>query len=298
MNSNVVYGAGVCHNGSTDYQNYHHNHPDLAYYQASNDLSAPASSGIIGGGAPTTSHYAPTLHMSGAHQFGDGIINETNGLSYTNLDTQPNYATNPVPPHHQRLSHYSDTRTGAVVAQGPPLGPPLAQGPPQLSVTPTHQTYSHQYRDFPHTEAGQLSSGHQEMLSALSDCAVRTGISGGPTASSQYPTYLDASLLRARNGSSAHQTGLHSGHYSEAQQFADMTCSQLNGSAYHLNHLASHLHPAHHHHHHSANTRHGPSQSNSVIAAAPVPQYKWMQVKRNIPKPNSECQLLKSFDLY
>ena len=179
--------------------------------------------------------------MSTGHQFGDGIISEPNGLSYTNLDTQPNYATNPVPPHHQRLSHYSDTRTGAVVAQGPPIGPPLAQGPPQLSVTPTHQSYTHQYRDFAHSDAGQLSSGHTDMLTALSDCAVRTGISGGPTSASQYP-YLDAGLLRSRNGS-VHQSGLHSGHYGEAQQFADMTCSQLNGSAYHLNHLAPHCIP-------------------------------------------------------
>jgi hypothetical protein len=292
MNSNVVYGASVCHNGSatSDYQNYHH--PDLAYYQASNELSAASTTGVIPGATPTASHYASTLHMSTPHQFGDpqGIINETNGLSYTNLDTQPNYATNPVPPHHQRLSHYSDARTGSVIAQGPPLGPPVAQGPPQLSVTSNHQSYPHQYRDFTHSDGGQLSGGHQDMISALSDCAVvRTSITGGQTSTPQYPTYIDAGLLSRRNGSAGHhQTALHSGHYTDASQFAEMTCSQLNGSAYHLNHLASHLHhsPHHHHHHHHTNTRHGPSQANSVIAAAPVPQYKWMQVKRNIPKPN------------
>lgn len=299
MNSNVVYGASVCHNGSatSDYQNYHH--PDLAYYQASNELSA-STTGIIAGAAPATSHYASTLHMSTQHQFGEGIINETNGLSYTNLDTQPNYATNPVPPHHQRLSHYSDARTGSVVAQGPPLGPNVAQGPPQLSVTQTHQSYPHQYRDFSHSDGGQLSSG-QDMISALSDCAVRTGITGGPTPTPQYPTYLDAGLLTRRNGSAAHhQTGLHSGHYTDATQFADMTCSQLNGGAYHLNHLTSHLHHSphhHHHHHHHPTTRHGPSQANSVIAAAPVPQYKWMQVKRNIPKPNREFIFIFNFVL-
>ncbi|XP_054162287.1 homeobox protein Hox-A1-like [Oppia nitens] len=295
MNSNVVYGASVCHNGSatSDYQNYHHNHPDLTYYQTSNELSTASTTGIISGATPNTNHhsYASPLHMSSqVHQFGDGIISEPNGLSYTNLDTQlsqPNYATNPVPPHHQRLSHYSDARSGAVVPQAPPLGPPVAQGPPQLSVTPTHQSYTHQYRDFSHTDGPQLSSGHQDMLTALSDCAVRTGISGTPTTTPQYSTYLDTSLLSRRNSNSVHQTSIHSAHYGDAQPFADMTCGQLNGTAYHLNHLASHLHHSPHHthhpHHHSASTRQ--SQNNS-ISAAPVPQYKWMQVKRNIPKPN------------
>lgn len=280
MNSNV-YGAAVCHNGAAanDYQNYH---PDLTYYSGSTDLSVTTSTGVPT--HPTSNHYAPTLHMStaGTHQFGDpsGIISETNGLSYTNLDTQPHYATNPVPPHHQRLSHYGEAaRAGPGVPQAPPIGPSVAQGPPQLTVVNSnHQSFSNQYRDF--SDGGQLAA-HPDMVSAvsaLSDCAVRTSVSGQVGNGGQY--YLDPSLLSRRNGTSTHQA-LHS--YVDSSSFTDMTCNQLNGSPYHLNHLSHLHHPPHHHHHHHGGARH--AGGNSVIAAAPVPQYKWMQVKRNIPKP-------------
>lgn len=300
MNSNVVYGATVCHNGtsSTDYQNYHH--PELAYYSTQADLAVATSNGV-GSGAPN--HYVSPLHMSnpGTHQFSEpaGIINETNGLSYTNLDTQQNYPNNSVPPHHQRLSHYGDLR-GSSISQGPSLGPSVVQGPSQLTIAPNHQSYSHQYRDFTHSESTHLTSGHQEMIfkevPVLSDCAaVRPGVNCPPVSTGQYPSYLDSNLLARRSGGSLNQTALHST-YSDPTSPSidykfDVTCNQLNGNPYHLNHhLASHLHHSQHHLHHYSHASVRQQGNNSVISAAPVPQYKWMQVKRNVPKPS--CKLI------
>lgn len=75
----------------------------------------------------------------------------------------------------------------------------------------------------------------------------------------------------------------------------------------HLNHhsvLHPHhqLHPHHPHHPHHPSARPG-GLAASVTAAAPVPTYKWMQVKRNVPKPGwysfhfSNCRHLSSSNI-
>ncbi|KAI1290413.1 Homeobox -like protein [Halotydeus destructor] len=149
--------------------------------------------------------------------------------------------------------------------------------------------------------------------------AVAAASSGGSvqpsTTSGQYP-YLEPSLLSRRpgatNGSVAghhHPSAAHHGHhphhhpslaYEQAFAAAEMSaCSQLNGNPYHLNHLSSHLHHSvsnhpHHGHHGGHLSHHGgrggapgglSGPHSAVAAAAPVPTYKWMQVKRNVPKP-------------
>ena len=272
MNSNVVYGAQVCHNGSTDYtQNYHHAHDTaaaLSYYQQATDLTSQASNGPVPA-TPASTHYAPSLGHMGttgthphAHQFPEhphtGVINESNGLSYTNLDTQAGYGPAVAP--HQRSIY--DSRGHATNGQTPATGG-QAPGAGLQSLT-THQGYA-QYRDF---SPDSVPGGH-DMVSALTDCAVMRS-AGQPT--SQYP-YLEPSLLSRRNGN--HHPSLSP---YDAAAFSEMSCSQLNGSPYHLNHLTSHLHHPPHHHH-------GRTGQNAVTAAAPVPTYKWMQVKRNVPKP-------------
>lgn len=301
------------HNGSTDYsQNYHHNDAAsaaaLSYYSQAADLSNQTgqNNGPVPGATPTSGHYASTLgHISSsAHQFPEhhtGIISEPNGLSYTNLDSHgygPGHTHNPhtaVAPNQPGIgrmppSPYStvDGRNanggvgvGGVVGGG---GLSVSANCQSLNATVNGQTAAHtilqhqgypQYRDFSSPDSVPSSHpSHQDMVSALTDCAVmRSTGSGQPTV--QYP-YLEPSLLSRRNGN---HPGLSA--YDTAA-FQEMSCSQLNGSPYHLNHLTSHLHhPAHHHHHHHG----GRSGSNAVTAAAPVPTYKWMQVKRNVPKP-------------
>lgn len=279
MNSNVVYGAQVCgHNGSAaDYsQNYHHETAAaLSYYQQATDLTSQTSNGPVPGATPTPvpAHYTPALgHMSsGAHQFPEhtGIISESNGLSYTNLDTQTGYPAAVAVAAHQRGLY--DNR-GQTASNGGQSSSGSAGGQPGglQGLAPHHQGYA-QYRDF---SPDSVPSGH-DMVSALTDCAVMRTAGQPPT---QYP-YLEPSLLSRRNGNHPSLS------YADAA-FTEMSCSQLNGSPYHLNHLTSHLHHPPHHHHHSR-----PGQ-NPVSTAAPVPTYKWMQVKRNVPKPGKSPVLL------
>lgn len=301
MNSNIVYGGPVCgHNGSTaDYsQNcYHH---ELPYYSQATDLSAHQT-GISGAATGGSTHYGvtPGLHMghSGHHQFLDpsGIISETNGLSYTNLDSSngnpvgvyPGVTSVPAPlsssssssSHQKGFSHYSsDPRSAG--SQNITVSSAVSQsstGGSAITSSSSHpqSTYSSSqyHRDF----SGETSGHHPETVSAaLSDCAVMrstASVTGSLQGSvgGQYP-YLEPSLLTRRNGSIA-------GYGADVSSpFTDINCSQLNGSPYHLNHhhhLTSHLLSPHH--------RPG-IPGNSVAAAAPVPTYKWMQVKRNAPK--------------
>ncbi|RWS28165.1 homeobox protein Hox-B1b-like protein [Leptotrombidium deliense] len=282
MNSNVVYGAAVCHNGSSpaDYQNYHHTHAELSYYPPPSELSTgPVSAAGPVPNVAANSHYGPPLHMSPAtHQFAEhhtGIISESNGLSYTNLDSQSNYGT--VSPH-PRLNHYNDARNAAVIPNQTPqsLQTAVHSGPV------AHQGYA-QYREYGN-ENVSVTSVHQEMVNALTDCAVMRTVANSGPAPTQY-SYLDPNLLSRRNGSTTHHAAL--GTYNtDPTAFTEMSCSQLNGTAYHLNHIASHLHHSpHHHHHHHGGGRPAITGVSPVSAAAPVPTYKWMQVKRNVPKP-------------
>lgn len=191
--------------------------------------------------------------------------------------TDPGYLQQNGSDHHHHTTHHglnSTAYTAATASQSNRLThhQTASQVPAPLS-TSGHQSYPHsQYKyEFP---SENVTSGHQDMVSALSDCAMRTAASV-QAPSSQYP-YLEPSLLSRRNGNIA----------SYGDSFPDITaCSQINGSTpYHLNHhLATHLH---HHQHHQSRTA-----GNSITAAAPVPTYKWMQVKRNVPKPGKSKDL-------
>lgn len=141
---------------------------------------------------------------------------------------------------------------------------------------------------------------HQHAMQHLSNGLVNGGGGGGGSAS---PYGLDVGGL----GVSA---------------YADMSCGALNGGTYHPHHVPSGPHPHHHlggghHHHHlshlqgtqphhhqqqhqpppqhaSPNSRGNLSNTNAglLTSAAPVTQYKWMQVKRNIPKPGKSSALV------
>lgn len=262
MNSNVVYGAPVCgHSGTVDYSQNCYTH-ELSYYNHSSaaDLSSSHSSQPVPSSA--SGYGPPALHMGHpTPQFLDPGLSETNGLSYTNLDA------NGYPTSHSKLGHFSPNENqrqlsgmaSAVIS----------------SAAASHQNYSShhnsQYRDF---SPDSVPSSHPD---PLSDCAVMrsSGVPGSVQNASQYP-YLEPTLLSRRNGNLS---------YGDPSAF-DLSCSQLNGSAYLNHHLASHLHASQHHHHPN-----GRSAGNSVTAAAPVPTYKWMQVKRNVPKPGEYCHV-------
>lgn len=258
MNSNVVYGAPVCgHGGTVDYSQNCYPH-ELSYYNHSAaELSSSHSSQPAPGSAGASGYVPSALHMGHPpSQFLDPGLSDTNGgLSYTNLDS------NGYPTTHSKLGHFSPNENQRQLS---------GMTSAVISSAASHQNYSShhnsQYRDF---SPDSVPSSHPDIVSPLSDCAVmRSG--GSVPSASQYP-YLEPTLLSRRNGNLS---------YGDPSAF-DLSCSQLNGSAYHLNHhLASHLHVSQHHHH-----QNGRSGGNSVTAAAPVPTYKWMQVKRNVPKP-------------
>lgn len=250
----------------------------------------------------TSSAYAPAaLHMAHpatGHQFLDhhsalpttgAVISDSNGLSYTNLDTSgtngvygsSNSSTNNIAAAAaaaNKLGQYSPDHNrsqGTTVSTSGQLTGPAISGSHQTSVA-THYT---QYRDFS-SSTDSVPSSHPDM--ALSDCSIMR--SGSVQTSSQYP-YLEPSLLSRRNG------------YSDTSPF-DISCSQLNSTPYHhLNHHTLSLHPhtqSHHANHHSRSVLPG---SNGGSVAPPV-TYKWMQVKRNVPKPGTSQFLAPSFTLF
>ncbi|XP_077483690.1 labial isoform X2 [Amblyomma americanum] len=220
-------------------------HYDLAaqvYFPA-----APAESayGPISFGDPRT----PPLHGDpsslGHHQ----IINDNNGLSYTNLDQQAAAAA------------------AAAAAAGYHLhgaAPPGARGgygsPGGASPRPAPTTAT---TGFPYRGAG-LEYAHMESVAGVHHAATpgdhmaeRSAMHASPPG---YPAtaYLDPLTLQRRNGY---------GGYDGYDAVRD-SC-QHNGAA------AAYQASSH------ALSRTGLSPPKP----APVPTYKWMQVKRNVPKP-------------
>lgn len=154
------------------------------------------------------------------------------------------------------------------------------------------------------TPGSSLHHENSHLMSPISECSLgRT--SSSSSGSAHYPNYLEhsAALMsgRTRNGASAsavssamhhpmhlHQNGLCAAYSVESSShYPEMTCHQVNGNFHHsLNHMTNHLQSSHHH---SSNPRSSNQNSNtSLLTTAPVPQYKWMQVKRNIPKPQGK----------
>lgn len=147
-------------------------------------------------------------------------------------------------------------------------------------------------------QSSSTNNSHHELMSPHSDCSLGRS-SSGSSGGSSYPNYFDSNLLsRSRNGHpSMHlQNGGLSSPYVDptVSHYNEMTCNQLNGNSYHhhhhLNHLTNHLQSSHHHTAPATGSTGGRNSSNSntnLLTTAPVPQYKWMQVKRNIPKPGN-----------
>lgn len=312
---------------------------------------------------PSSQHYATGFHMSASgHPFADlsshvapppslGIISESNGLSYTNLDinNQNGGVGYNAHQHYQRLGQYGPS--GSIPTSHPSSqcnnnasSPQLSSGSSSASsgssttavtgnsLYPFNKCDSYDPSPPSPPSSGPNSGGSaslkcepHDMLTSLGDC----GLGGrGPNG---YASYFDSSnLLPSRSSRNATPLGQHhpmqhlsnglvnggSGNTSPygldvgglgVNPYVDMSCGPLNGNAYHPHHVSAAPHPHHHlgggHHHHlnhlqssqqhqqqhaSPNSRGNLNNANSgslLTSAAPVTQYKWMQVKRNIPKP-------------
>lgn len=241
MNSNVVY-ASMCHNGDGATAPYGspQQHYDLAaqvYFPA-----APAESpyGPISFPDPRT----PPLHGDPSlshHQ----IINDNNGLSYTNLDQQAAAAAAAA-----GYLHGGRGANGATMGYGSPGGASPRPAPTTATT------------GFPYRGATSLDYSHMEPVAGhgvhhAATPADHMADRGAMAAPGYPPPYLDPLALQRRNGYAGYATA-------DGYDAVRESC-QHNGAAYQA---------------------HGLSRTGlSPPKPAPVPTYKWMQVKRNVPKP-------------
>ena len=265
-------GQSQLHHPSSVYD-YHH--PHLVYPSPTSLSDSGSLSGSVtvpsGVSSAYASHHSAVNHPATHQQLSShGHLSHSTSHQYYNSCGGVTHPTSHVSsgPHPGLQPHSSGARLPS------PALPHRSPSPRQTGIGTANHSGMVEHPSPPDC----TSSAHQDMVSSLSDCVVMR--SGSVQGSGQYP-YLEPSLLTRRNGSLA-------GYADPTSPFTitDLSCSQLNGSPYHLSHhhLASHLHNSHH--------RPG-VPGNSVGATAPVPTYKWMQVKRNAPKQGMSLSILK-----
>jgi hypothetical protein len=207
--------------------------------------------------------------------------------------------------HHSGMNAYSaqNSQTSSHAGSSSGSSTSIVQSSPSFP----HQT---QYRDYSPPESVPSSHPDNGLVSSLSDCAVMTSLPGStpgtttvsPTPVSPQLTYLEPSRRNqvAWNGGVSLTPFGTPDVASMTSSFSDISCSQLNGSPYHHyspHHLASQLHHPHHHHpHHHSHLHHG--RSGNGAPSAPVVVHKWMQIKRNVPKPGKNSSSVLSSHHY
>ena len=224
------------------------------YSSASSDVFLASDSGASS--TPPQSFYSPNGAL--LHEDGTAIISSENGLSYTNLDyassssyptqhTNCHPAADPHPSCHIQPSGYREEHRHQ--------GPPIHQGS-VLSHSRSEQIH-HQQSSHHHEADYQISLGSSNYLHQIPapEETLHYGQQGG---------------LR-QTEYAAHPTG----HYKE--ESPDPSGYHTLQQTGHNLHPHAHVHP-HHHQQHSHLTQQQQQQ-------AQVPTYKWMQVKRNVPKP-------------
>ncbi|XP_015600569.1 homeotic protein labial [Cephus cinctus] len=239
----------------------------VAPYSSSSENFLASDSGPSS--TPPQSFYSPTGAV--LHEDGTAIISSENGLSYTNLDyasypTQHAGCHTPTDPHqgyhHQVQGNYRED--------------PSALGHPTGSVVqPNH----------PHSEHEQLH--HQQQQPQSSHHEVDYQITLGGTSNylhhqlPEEPIHYGQPALRQTEflGHPA------SGHYKE--ESPDVAAYHaLQQTAHSLHPHAHSPHPHHHQHPHGhAHPQQQQQHQQQQQQQAQVPTYKWMQVKRNVPKP-------------
>ncbi|KAL6267737.1 homeobox protein Hox-B1 [Pogonomyrmex barbatus] len=262
-----------------------HYYPQTAvapYSSSSSESFLTADSGTSSS-TPPQGFYSPTgavLHENGSTT---AIISSENGLSYTNLDyassssypNQQQHAVASVDPHqnyhvqqpayredhhHHHHHHHSSSSSSLHQITVPPTSHPRTEHDQQLhhqSSSHHHHHHHHHESDYPIAVGGTSNYLHQ--LSSSDE-------------SLHYQTQIQQSEF------STHP----SGHYKEEN--SDTTTYHVLQQSSHLQHPHQHGHHHHHHQQHS-HTHHAQQQQQQQQQQAQVPTYKWMQVKRNVPKP-------------
>ncbi|XP_076335423.1 homeobox protein Hox-D1-like isoform X1 [Tachypleus tridentatus] len=247
MNSNVVYPS-VCHKNETGgygAQPYGSDLTAQVYYGQPAEPLPGTGNHYIGGGL-VSSFPGPDPRGDTNGHLPHPIINDTNGLSYTNLD-QHGYG------QQSRLSH---PHSGG----SPGIHPAYSS---TGDVSPRCPAGTFGYRNIDYGHSGHEMANHHSIHHHADHPSINLGdgcgprptstVTGLPTATT-YP-YFDPLALSRRNGYG----------YQEGYDTIMRDSCQPNGAFQGHNLSAQHT-------------------------AAPVPTYKWMQVKRNVPKPGSKAE--------
>lgn len=243
-------GGHLSVSSSPELPPHHYPQSDIGpYSSASSDAFLASDSGASS--TPPQSFYSQTGAV--LHEDGTAIISSENGLSYTILDYAPsssyssqhNCHPDPHSAYHVQPPGYREDHRHHQT---------IHQGPVVPHVRADHEQIHHHQSSHHHEQDYQISIGSSNYLHQIP-----------PT---EEPLHYGQPGLR-QTEYATHP----SGHYKE----------EIPDSGYHnLQQPGHNLHPhghAHHHHQHSHHSQ--PQQQHQ----SHVPTYKWMQVKRNVPKP-------------
>ena len=314
MNANVIYG--VCNGDTAGYTSASNYSSDLSgpmvYGYGSSSVNGSGSSGSTQPTTPDsavgavggTPHYLHSLASAGDPRTPpltphdqQNLIPPDNSLSYTNLDAN-GYATAgsyhhhgpmvqapsqhlPVSsvsvgsannsavnsnPYHTDYSHHGGSHQGSILQQHPHSGNPLHSHPHGIQH---HQAHHH----------GHPSLGHGDGTNGLSGVAIPGATPGyGYPDVTQYGARTHAMTLGAATSGFPYTShSVVSGVLRDQCQVNGMLSLAGLGAAAHQAHQNPNLIP------HAAQ-----QQPN-------VPTYKWMQVKRNVPKPGKFATTLFQF---
>ncbi|KAK0085917.1 hypothetical protein PV326_005746 [Microctonus aethiopoides] len=291
-----------------------HYYPQTAvapFTTSSNDIYLTPESASSGPAGSSQTFYSP----SGAvlHDDGTAIISSENGLSYTNLDYS-NYANNQQQQQQQQnlschnneqhnqtfqiqdVGYRDDNRGGTSSATSTAASAIIHQQSLTIGQVPIHirtdheQQLSHHHHHHHHHQLHQHQHLHQSSHhSSSSEYQIL------PTTSSNYLNHHPSEVDPALHYSASAQTSM-----TTLRQTAEYTihptahykeeCTDLTG--YRSSSLQQSTHSVHtpvheHHQQHRQAQGHalGVQQTQQQQQHTQVPTYKWMQVKRNVPKP-------------
>ncbi|CAK9815476.1 Homeobox protein Hox-B1a [Anthophora quadrimaculata] len=255
-------------------------------YSSSSSESFLAAESATSSGTPPQGFYSPTagvLHEDGTTT---AIISSENGLSYTNLDYGTSSSTS-YSQQHQNGSHGPvDPHQSYHVQQAAYRDDHHHHHHHHPSSTPSSGNSLHQSSMVAHSRTEheqqlhhQSSSHHHHHHHHHHEPDYQLPVAGTTNYLHQLPTTEDSLHYHGQirqNDYSGHSTG----HYKEENP---------ESTGYHVLQQSGHpQHPhqhAHGHHHQQHSHGHHPQPQQQQQQQPHVPTYKWMQVKRNVPKP-------------
>lgn len=243
--------------------------PDDVYYDADPVASSghpPFYQHQSGSGCATPS--SAMIH--------DHIINTDNGLSYTNLDYM-NYSSGTT-------SGYLSGGDDKMSATNPYGHSSAAESPISYNHHHHHQHHLHHsaHHQSHHTGALLHHPNHHPSISNNSAAGASAWHMTQPVAD-----YLDTSQATSAIAQHLGLGSLTGGMHLDTSQQQQHTMRGATPSTGHIGRSGNHQSISHHQHQSSVHQlHHGQPAPQSPVDMQPT--YKWMQVKRNVPKPHSK----------